>query len=175
MAKLQFTPNQIENSYKVVDEGLYWITLTGFAPKMSKKKPDGSGGDSINFNPTMELTSLEDGSPAPVRDDGKPLPVFGNLNTKGAWVINDFCHGFGIPMETDSAGNLSIPGIWVPEAETDIEKCEYKGPLVGRKALVYLAKTTYNGKEQNKIKYYVCAVPNCAQKFPKIKHSTDLN
>jgi len=169
MAKLVFKSTSIERNRKVVDEGNYWVTLTGFAPKMSK------AGDSINFNPIMELTSLEDGSPAPTKDDGKAIPIFSNLNSKGEWVINDFCHGFGIPMEEDGQGGISIPGIWVPEAEQDISKCEYKGPLIGRKALVHLVKDTYQGTEQNKIKYYVCAVPGCAQKFPKIKHSTDLN
>ena len=169
MAKLVFKTESIERNRKVVDEGIYWITLTGFAPKIAKN------GDSINFNPVLELTSMEDGSPAPTKDDGKPVPVFCNLNSKGAWVINDFCHGFGLPMEDDGQGGLSIPGIWVPESEQDIEKCEYKGPLIGRKAKVFLSKTEYNGQPQNKIKYFVCAVSDCAQKFPKIKHTDNLN
>ena len=169
MAKLVFKSEEIERSRKVVDEGLYWVTLVGFKPAASK------AGDSVNFNPIMELTALDDGSAAPTLDNGKPVPVFSNLNSKGAWVINDFCHGFGLPMEDDGHGGLSIPGIWVPEAEQDIAKCEYKGPLIGRKAKVFLSKGEYNNQPQNKIKYFVCAVANCAQKFPKIKHSDNLN
>lgn len=171
--KLVFKPESIERTRKIVDEGLYYVTLTGFAAKVSSK------GDSINYNPIMELSFLADGvTPAPFKDDGKPIPVFYNGNSKAEWALNDMVHGFGLPMETitvDGTTGLSLPGIWVPEAEEDISKCEYKGPLVGRKAQVYLVKETYNGTEQNKIKYFVCAVPNCAQKFPRIKHSTNLN
>jgi hypothetical protein len=169
MAKFVFKTTEIEVSRKVVDEGVYWLTFNGFAPKMSQK------GDSINFYPQLDITSMEDGSPAPTKDDGRPISLMFNCNEKAKWIINDMVHAFGIPLEEDGQGNSMIPGVWVPEGEQDITKCEYKGPLIGKKGKVHLIKGDFNGTPQNKIKSFFCAVPNCQQKYPKIKHSDDLN
>ncbi len=169
MPKLNFSKSKIESTYKVLDEGLYKLRLLGFNPKPSK------AGDSTNLNPIMEAVSMADGSPCPTKDDGKNIPVFYNLNTKADWAANDFVHCFGLPMEEtgekDEHGDplMTIPGNWGTG-----DKWEYKGPLIGRTGIVYLIKDTYNGKEQNKIKYFVCAVDQCEQRFPKVRHSTDL-
>jgi len=39
---------------------------------------------------------------------------------------------------------------------------------------VEVAVDNYNGKDNNKIRRYFCAVPDCATKFPKIRHIADL-
>lgn len=177
MAKITFTQDQIERSYKIVDEGLYYVKLTSFRQKHSKNAVFANGAwDNYNLNPQLEITRCGDGSAAPTKDDGKPVPIFYNLNTKAPWIMVDFTHMFGIPHEDLGGGNYQMPGIWTPEAEPDLEKCEYKGPLINKEGLLYLVKTTYNGNDQNKPKYFQCAIKDCAQRWPKIhaSHVKDL-
>ena len=169
MPKLVFSKDKIESTYKIVDEGLYTVEITGFKPKKSKSS------DSVNLNPQMEIVALGDGSPAPKKEDGKNIPVFYNLNTSADFAMNDFCHCFGLPMEDCGGGNMTIPGTFDgPDGVENADKWVYKGPLLHRKGVVMLVKDTYNGKENNKVKYFVCAIKDCHQKYPKVKHSTDL-
>lgn len=168
MAKLTFTQDQIERKFKVVDEGLYYVKLSTFKPKLSSK------GDSYNLYPYMEITRCGDGSPAPTKEDGSPIPVFYNLNTKAPWIMVDFCHMFGIPHEDLGGGKYQMPGIWKPESEDDLAKCDYVGPLVNKEGLLYLVKTKWEGTDQNKPKYFQCAIKDCAQRWPKINHVKDL-
>jgi hypothetical protein len=142
--------------------GEYDLKLIGFRPKIS------SNGQSYNLNPMFEIT----GHPEYV---GRK--VFDNLNSNAQFIWQDFCHALGLPMETD--GNSSwLPGSWDKDKakynENDPATWEYEGPLVGRTAHVELGLKSYNGKESTAIRRYFCAVDDCAQKFPKVRHMQDL-
>lgn len=177
MAKLTFTPEQLESNFKVVDEGLYQIELVGFGQKLSSKK------DSVNYNPTFEIVGTLDGSPTPTKDDGSPivLKYAYNGNSKIANFLQDMCHSLGLPMDGDDQNGYSLPGIFdgIQHESDDMatwhpEKWEYKGPLLHRKGIAYLVKTSYNGNDNNKVKYFQCAISDCTSRFPKCKHSTDM-
>lgn len=177
MPKLTFTPDQLESNFKTVDEGIWILELTGFKPKISKAK------DSLNYNPVFEVVSDSNGNPAPTQDDGKLISsqYMFTGNSKIANFLQDMCHGFGLPMEGNDKDGYGIPGIFdgIQHESDDMatwhpEKWEYKGPLLRRKAQVYLVKSDYNGTTSNKIKYFVCAISDCTQRWPKIRHNTDM-
>lgn len=138
--------------------GPYKLKLLFFKPETSKK------GDSINLKACMEVVDH-------VTFDGRK--VWDNLNSNGAWTYSDFCHAFGLPMETDGKESW-LPGNWDGDAaKFDPNKPEtwkYVGPLVGRTANVEIGVDSFGAK----IRRYFCAVPDCATKFPTVKHSQDL-
>jgi hypothetical protein len=146
----------------VVPPGPYDIKLVGFNVKVSKK------GDSFNLNPCMEIV----GHP-----EFAGRKVFDTLNSGGAWTWPDFVHCFGLPMETDGKESW-IPGSWDGDKAKykadDPNTWKYAGPLLGRSGKVNIAVDNYNGKDSNKVERYICAVPDCASKFPKIRHIADL-
>jgi hypothetical protein len=171
MARIQFKRETINTQRQVAEEGMYTLALRGFTPKPIIPKDGTDVSPGVNYNPILEILSKVDGSPAPTRTDGKPLRVFFSAPTTWQGAVEDFCHAFGLPLEDDGNGNVGLPGIWDPQEEQDVTKCTYRGPLLdGRTAQAFLVKTTYNGQEKNEIKYFVCKVPNCAQKFPKLIH-----
>lgn len=151
--------NDAIEGFDVIPSGHYEVKLVGFAPKTSKK------GDSFNLNPTMVIVN---------HTEFAGRKVFDSLNIGGAFMWVDFCHCFGLPMETDGKES------WLPGKFYDglvappPEEWKYVGPLVGRIGKIILAVDNYNGKDNNKIERYFCAVADCATKFPKIKHQVDL-
>lgn len=148
---------------KVIPGGLYTLRLTGFKPRLNKNK------DGINFNPQMEVINN------PEYDKTK---IFDSLSSKAGFTQWDFVHAFGLELEDQGNGNYVIPGTWDgdPAAfkETDPSTWKYDGPLIGRDASVELAIDTYEGKQNNKIRRYICAVLDCATKFPDNKHIMDM-
>lgn len=146
-------------------EGLYEVRLDGWKPKKSAK------GDSINLQPQMKVVNNAAGF--------NDRAVFENMNTNAGWIQQDFVHAFGLPMDLDGE-NASIPGDFVPDATDpdNVEKYGYNGPLKGRTGKVYLIQVPAKDKNgnikpgqiQNRIKYYVCAVPGCTE-----KHSDNLS
>lgn len=145
----------------VFPAGQYDIKLIKFKPSKAKT-------GSINLNAMMEVENHPDFA-------GRKL--YDPLNEGGAFTWPDFCHAFGLPMETDGATSW-LPGEWngnpASFKEDDPTTWVYKGPLLGRKAKVEVAVDNYNGRDNNKIRRYFCAVADCATKFPKIKHIQDL-
>lgn len=147
----------------VVPPGQYELKLMGFKPKVAKSLT------SFNYNPFMEIVN---------HPDFAGRKAFDSLNSPGgAFVIPDFVHAFGLPMETDGKESW-MPGAWNGDPakykEDDPDTWVYKGPLVGRVAKVILAVRTYNNKQSNAIERYFCNVTDCESKFPKIRHITDL-
>jgi len=147
----------------VIPPGQYDVKLVAFNPKKSKD------GNSVNLNAIMEVVNHPDFA-------GRKL--FESLNTPGgAFTQPDFVHAFGLPMDTDGKDSW-IPGEWDKDKAKfnpdDPSTYVYEGPLVGRTAKVEVAVDNYQGKDNNKIARYFCAVPDCAQKFPEIKHSSNL-
>lgn len=145
----------------VFPAGQYEIKLVSFKPSKAKT-------GSTNLNAMMEVVNHPDFS-------GRKL--YDSLNAGGAFTWPDFVHCFGLPMETDGKESW-IPGDWDADA-TKFNPAEpgtwkYRGPLVGRTGKVEVAVDSYNGRENNKIRRYFCAVADCATKFPKIRHIEDL-
>lgn len=154
--KMGVDPEKIK-APKPAPAGWYDLKFTGFRPKKSK------AGDSINFNPVMEIINHP-------TEAGKK--VYETLSQKMDRAVNDFSHAFGFPLEADG----SIPGDWIPDPNdlNNVEKMQYKGPLLGKTCRAELIVSTYNGNDSNKVKQYACKVTDCAMKFPEIKHSTNL-
>jgi hypothetical protein len=149
---------------EVFPPGIYDFKLVGFKPKKAST-------GSINLNARFEMINHPDHA-------GKK--VYDGLNEGAAFYWTDFCHALGLPMETDGQkdGNSWLPGEFygydANHKEDDITTWEYKGPLVGRVAKIEIAVGNYQGRDNNKIKRYFCALPDCAVKFPKIRHIEDL-
>lgn len=143
---------------KPVEAGWYKLKLTGFKPKTSKDK------QSINYNAVLEIVDA--------RPDQNGTKVFAGMNTKFARLHADFCHGLGFPLNPDG----TLPGDWIPDAKDaeNVDKFQYRGPLMGKVMEAELATTTYQGNERNELKQIRCKLDGCATKFPDIKHLTNL-
>ncbi len=146
------------SGFKIAPPGLYEVILKGFRPRLTKNK------DSVTFNAQMEIINHPD-------YDG--TKVFEMIPAKAGFIQCEFSHAFGVEMEDRGNGNYAFPGIW----DGDLSKFKaddpstwvYDGPLIGRTAQVEIAVDTYDGKESNRVKRYMCALPNC-----DYKHSSDL-
>ena len=152
MPKLTASKDEVKGLPPMV-EGMLTVRLDGFKPKHSKDK------GSINLNPQMKVIN---------HAEYNDRNVFENLNTKGKWVWKDFCHAFGVPLVEDGSGDFEFPGNW----EGDMDKPEsmtYEGPLTGQQAQLYIVQSDFEGRINNKIKYYVCKIPGCTE-----KHSNNL-
>jgi len=151
-----------------VEEDIYELKLEGFKPKLS------NNGDSVNFNPQLRIVS---GATTGTKYAGK-TPLFENLNSNSGWIQNDFVHAFGFPMDELPDGSLAMPGQFDgPEDKPELWK--YSGPLVGKTFKAQVIKQEYEKKDKskgvsNKIKMYICAIPDCNTKYPKMRHSDNL-
>jgi hypothetical protein len=151
MPKLKASSEEVKG-LPPMKEGMLTVRLDGFTPKLSKDK------GSVNLNPTMKVIN---------HAEYNDRAVFENLNTKGKWVWKDFCHAFGVPM-IEANGDFEFPGDF-DGPEEDPEKWQYRGPLLGQVANLYIIQSSYNNQLNNKIKYYVCKVQGCVE-----KHSSNL-
>jgi hypothetical protein len=108
------------------------------------------------------------------------------MNTKMAWMWQDFVHAFGLPMEeiqnenagTDKA-DYTIPGVF-ENADTqpdDPSTWKYLGPLTNKTCEVELAEIPastdpVSGKQyraKNEVRQFKCAITDCPE-----KHATNL-
>lgn len=150
-------PNESLKAKPPVPDGIYDVRLEGFEPKKSSK------GDSINLNPILKIVNHPE-------HDGRQ--IYDNLNSKAGFIHQDFVHAFGEVMEVNGDSS-SIPGDFQGK-EDDPATWQYVGPLVGKVAKIQVVQTTYNNKPNNKVNMWICAVQDCAVKFPDIKHSQNL-
>lgn len=155
---VQFKVNKESLDRVVLPEGLYTMEVMSFKPATSKK------GDSTNINGRYQVIG-------PVGSDdpevaAKKVQVFDSLNTGFGVGIQDFVHACGFELDDD--GNM--PGSFDGASE---DKLAYSGPLLGVRFQAEIAVRDYNGP-QNAIRSYVCAVPDCNVKNPKIRHSKNL-
>lgn len=139
---------------KIVTKNIYELSFKGFKPKKSKN------GDSINLNATLEVVNDPQFSGA---------VVFAGLNTKIDSWIQDFVHAFGLAINEDG----SIPGDFEGDPN-DPSTWKYVGPLQGRVLRAEVMPTSFEGRQRNEINRYICAVPQCATKFPDISHSMNM-
>jgi hypothetical protein len=153
MPKLTASKEEIKGLPLMV-EGMVTVRLDGFKSQLSKNK------DSVNLNPIMKVIN---------HAEYNDRNVFENLNTKGKWVWKDFCHAFGVPLVETPTGDAEFPGDF-DGPEDDPTKWQYRGPLLGQQAQIYIIQGD-NGKGgvNNKVKYYVCKVAGCVE-----KHSDNL-
>jgi hypothetical protein len=148
MPKLTASKEEIKGMPPMV-EGMVTVRLDGFDPKLSKDK------GSVNLNPKMKVIN---------HAEYNDRNVFENLNTKGKWVWKDFCHAFGVPLVDTPNGDAEFPGDF-DGPEDDPTKWQYRGPLLGQQAQVYLVQAdNTKGGIANKVKYYVCKVSGCVEK-----------
>src|SRR6266850_4853182 len=141
MPKLTASKEEIKGM-PPMSEGLITVRLDGFKPALSSKK------DSVNLNPIMKVIN---------HAEYNDRRVFENLNTKGKWVWKDFCHAFGVPLQ-EVGGDFEFPGEF-DGAEDDPTKWQYRGPLLGQQATLYVVQADdTKGGIKNAVKYYVCKV-----------------
>lgn len=146
-----------------VPSGWYTVQLKEFRPRASKD------GQSVSLNAELAIVSPT---------EYEKRRVFASLNSKAGFIIFDFVHGTGMPMEevqdefagTEKA-NLTIPGIFDGQDQfpDDPTQWKYVGPLQNKTLEVELAETEYQGKKRNEVRQFKCAVPDCTE-----KHSTNL-
>lgn len=151
---------------EVIPAGIYEVRLVGFKPKWSDPAKTGKP-KSLSLNAKMEVLN---------HPEFAGRFVFEGLNMGAGWIQNDFCHAFGYPMETDG-NDYWLPGTWDNDPNFNPEVADsyaYKGPLLGQVAKIELAVDSYQGKDNNKVRRYFCAVDDCETKFPEIRHSQDL-
>jgi hypothetical protein len=158
MPKLKMSKEAIEGQ-PLLPEGMYIVRLDGFKPATASK------GGSINLNPQMKIIN---------HPEFNDRPVFENLNTKGDWVWKDFCHAFGVPIETDGNGSYVFPGDFntPPGVDENDPKnwLPYVGPLLGQTGTLYLVQADNSkGGMKNAVKFYSCKIPGCT-----LKHSSNL-
>jgi hypothetical protein len=153
--KMKVTNDKLEGM-DVFPAGQYDVKLISF-------KPSKASTGSINLNAMFEVVNHPEYS-------GRRL--YDSLNEGFNVSRQDLAHCLGFPMETDGKESW-LPGEWSGE-ENDPKTWKYTGPLLGQTGKVEVGIKTYNGKESNGIRRYFCAVPDCATKFPKIRHVTDL-
>ena len=147
---------------KPVPPGLYTVKFEQFRPKKSKD------GASINFNAEVSIVGGE--------YDGKR--IFAGLNTKIPSWIQDFFHSFGVPMEDQNGEEPSIPGIFDVDKATfnaeDPTTWKYAGPIVGKTAQWEIDVKTYQGRDSNEPRQFICAIKDCASLYPQIRHARDM-
>jgi len=157
--KMGVDPEKLKAPKPVPGNQWYKLKFKGFRPKLNSKK-DGS----MNFNAELEVVES-----AP---DNNGSRVFMTLSTKFERALLDFTHGLGFPMNVDG----TFVGDWEfdPNDKENIEKAQYKGPLLGKTMDAELVTSSYQGNEKNEVKQIKCKVEGCAIKFPDIRHITNM-
>ena len=156
-----------------VPTGLYKLRVVRFRPKIAKS------GNSMNYNLEAEVVEHSEAL------DGRK--VFHPLNTSFGIAIWDFVHACGLEMDVQTVpvdgvdGEeeeiYTLPGIFEGASDhpDDPEQWgDYKGPLTNRVFAADVVETSYNGKPKNEVRAFLCALPDCAEKHPGMKHSTNL-
>lgn len=153
----------------IAPENIYELKLLGFKPTFSKKRADSPPDwtPSLNLNARMEIINNPE-------QEGKLVYELLNMNS---FMFADFCHAFGLPMETDGEAYW-LPGVWdsLPSFDpTKAETYKYEGPLLGRTCRADIGTSTFMAQRPiNRVRKYFCALDDCHTKFPEIRHSENL-
>lgn len=152
MAKIGVSKDQLEG-LKNPPAGIYEFRFDGFKPKLAKKK---EGKDqSINMRPQLVVVNHPTLTGETIMDHG---------NTAFAAGLYDMCHALGVQYEGEAQGsdNMNLPGEFLPQGETDPEKWQYVGPLVGQVGQVELGdKQGTDNKMRTQVKKFFCRVEGC--------------
>lgn len=173
---LHISKEQVEGKEQI-PEGIYKVRFSKFNPQWTRQnqltEQQWLAIRSINLNGTYEVLEHPDYAGAFIYDTlnlGPKSPLFGLI---------DMCHGFGIPIEYTEATGYEIPGMdSIVQASNydpnNPETWDYRGPLLGRIGQVEVGHKLFNGKPQVRPRRWFCAVPDCATKYPAIRHSQNL-
>lgn len=153
--------------------GIYRLRLIGFKPQLAKS------GNSWNLNPFFEFSDI-------TTHKGEPKKLYYafycNTSEESAPLVQDFCHSFGEVMEddpNDPEAPARLPGVFDADKlkfkEDDTKTWVYAGPLLNKTCKVELYTEEWNGQNRNRILRFFCAVPHCAERFPTIRHSENMN
>lgn len=175
--KLHISKEQVEGREQL-PEGIYKVRFSKFNPQWTRQNQltheQWIASRSINLQGVYEVLEHPDYAGTFVYDTlniGPKTPLFG---------LMDMCHAFGLNMEPDTAsGEYDIPGFdsVAQSPSFDPEKPEtwdYRGPLMGRVAQLEVGHKLFNGKPQVRPRRWFCSIPDCAQKYPMIRHSQNL-
>ena len=162
-----FTRESLNNP--IAPTGLYDLQVITFRPKLTKN------GDGINYN--LEATIVNHGDP---KIDG--IKVFHPLSTKFSIAIWDFVHSCALEMEEVPLPNgegttLVLPGIFENAAANPEDPStwgSYMGPLTNAIFKADVITSSFNNKPKNEIRAFLCALDGCAEKYPDVRHSTNL-
>lgn len=177
MPKMGVNPEQVK-AEKPVPGGWYELRVKGITCKKS------SSGKGVNYEAYTNVVN----NTAECND--KFVLVRMNNGFNQSKVANDFTHACGFTLEADG----SFPGDWnlkdgvvaLPDgtyaskdgkaldALTAFDGAQYKGPLLGKTLRAELAIDNYQGEDRNEVKQMQCKVDRCSQKFPDIRHLTDI-
>ena len=167
--KMGFSQEKLEGMQPVPD-GQYKVLFVEFKPSHSKTANQITGKKSINLNAKVKI--LEH----PEFEQERYL--IASLNEGVPSFIQDFVHSFGLEMEDQLGDNPNIPGVFDADKakfkEDDPSTWVYTGPLTAKTAIWEVGLGDYNGRPVNTLKRFICSVPDCATKFPKIRHSQDM-
>lgn len=167
--KMKFDQEKLEG-LQPVPAGIYKVLFLEFKPKHSKSVNKVTGAKSINLNAYVKILDHPE-----FETERK---VVASLNEGVPSFIQDFVHSFGMEMEDQLGAEPSIPGTF--DADKNKFKADdpttwvYSGPLTNKTAQWELGIKDYNGKPTQTIKRFICSVPNCATRFPKVRHSQDM-
>lgn len=162
--KMKYDQEKLEG-LQPVPAGIYKVLFIEFKPKKSKPNLAKGGAQSLNLNGKVKILDHPEFE--------TDRFVIANLNEGIPSFIQDFVHSFGLEMENQLSDEPSLPGSWEGD-ENNPETWKYHGPLTAKTAEWELGIKDYNGRPTQTIKRFICAVPQCATKFPKIRHSTDM-
>ena len=168
--KMAFAQNKLEGMQPVQD-GQYKVLFIDFKPAHSKNANQVTGKHSINLNAKVKI--LEH----PEFEQERFL--IASLNEGVPSFIQDFVHSFGIEMDEQLEDNPSIPGTFDADKakfkKDDQSTWVYAGPLTAKTAIWEVTTSDYNGRPVNQLRRFICSVPDCGTKYPKIWHSQDMN
>lgn len=165
---MKFDQDKLEG-LQPVSQGLYKVLFIEFKPK--KSKPNNvTGKTSINLNAKVKILDHPEFE--------TDRFIIANLNEGIPSFIQDFIHSFGLEMEDQLGAEPTIPGVFDTDKakfkEDDPETWVYSGPLTGKTAQWELGIGDYQGRPNQRIERFICAVKDCNTRFPKINHSKNM-
>ena len=167
--KMGVSAEQLEG-IQPVSSGIYEVLFLTFNPKLSKEANQITGNHSINLNAKVKIL----GHPEFETDRF----LFAPLNEGARRIWNDFVHSFGLEMDDQLGPEPSIPGIFDADPtifrQDDPTTWRYAGPLTSKVAQWEVSVGEWKGKPSQDLRQFICSVPDCATKFPKITHSKDM-
>lgn len=161
MPKMSVNAETLE-APKPVPAGFYDLRLKGI---VIKKSPKG-------FNYEFYLNTVN--QPAETNDKFVSYMAFNGFSQ--GELLQEASHGLGFALDIQG-DQASLPGDFTlkdPAKPEEWDGAQYSGPLLGKIGKAELYVDDYNNVERNKIKQWVCKVDQCATRFPKIRHKTDL-
>lgn len=168
MPKMSVNPEETK-APKPVPAGWYEVRVKSITAKLSKAGR-AKGAPQYNYEAVGNVVNNK----AEYNDTYVMIRLNNGFNQ--AKTTNDLCHGLGFALEPDGSipGDFQVKDANKPADAFDyFDGAQYSGPLVGKIAKVELGVTNYEGQDRNEVKQVQCKIPDCATRFPDIRHLTD--